>query len=142
MSGDGGAEIVDCRFYVAGNAHLSPRFQPDETVRIFVAARIANTYPDPQFGFALRRVDGLYVYGTNSTMQPAAFAHWTRNDLFVFSFCLKLALQGGNYFFDIGIHHEIARTPVMLSIRRHAIQITVTSTPHFDGVANLIAINE
>ncbi len=142
VSGEGGAEIVDYRFCIAGNAHLSPHFPPDETVRIFVAARIADTYPDPQFGFALRRVDGLYVCGTNSTMRPAAFAHWTRNDLVVFSFCLKLALQGGDYFFDIGIHHDIAGTPVMLSIRRHAIQITVTSTPHFDGVANLIAIDE
>jgi lipopolysaccharide transport system ATP-binding protein len=135
----GDAELLDYRLFVNGASTSQNVFSAGQKLRLFVLAQIGEHQDEAQFGFAFRRLDGLYVYGTNSLMRPDSFLILRDQGRFVFSFALRLSIHSGQYFFDLGVYRDVAGNPIMLLARRGIIHITVRSTPYFDGVADIVA---
>jgi ABC-type polysaccharide/polyol phosphate transport system ATPase subunit len=137
VSGSGGGEILDYRIMVDDVEVATNSFLSGQKIRFHVLT-LAMEWPDEaEFGFALRRVDGLYIYGTNSTMRRSAFDCWKKGDRLVFSFGISLTIQSGHYFLDFGLFRKVNDETIILLTRRNSVHLVVHRTPHFDGIVDL-----
>jgi lipopolysaccharide transport system ATP-binding protein len=137
--GDDG-DMLDYRIEVDGSASETNAFEAGATIRLYVLTRSPNWHAELHFGVAIRRTDGLFIYGCNTKMRPEAFRRWSSGDLVVFSSAYRLTIQGGHYFFDVGIFRDVQSETVRLRVRRNAIHLVVLSTPWFDGIADIAVI--
>lgn len=136
-AGAGGGRLLDYRILVDEHEVATNSFVAGQQIRFLVSVHATDWPDETEFGFALRRVDGLYVYGTNSTMRPDSFDCWRKEDRLVFSFGLSLKLQSGHYFLEFGIFRKVIEETIILLTRRNAIHLVVHHTPAFDGIADL-----
>ena len=137
--GDDG-KILDYRIELDGQEAKTNIFVVNTVVRFYVLVQSCAWHAELQFGMALRRTDGVLVYGCNTTMRPEAFQTWKGGSRSVFAFSCRLNVQNMSYFFDVGLFRNVLGETVRLKTRRNCIQIFVMNTPHFDGVADLAAI--
>lgn len=132
------AEIVDFIFFA--NGITNPKsFSCGDHIEICVKALIKDSDIVANFGFALRNVDGIYVYGSNSTMNSKAIHRIDAGDYVVFQLAIKCILQKGNYFMDVGVYKIAEGDETRLNVRRQLIQFHVGDTPLFDGMVDLYA---
>jgi ABC-type polysaccharide/polyol phosphate transport system ATPase subunit len=137
VEGSDEANLLDYRMETNANPCTSDHFMSGMVVDIHVLTRSAKWHDQLEFGLALRRKDGLFVYGCNSVMRPSAFRRHTRDGTIVFSFALRLAIQSDYYFFNFGVFRVAAGETVRLKTRRDVVQIGVLGTSHFDGLTDI-----
>lgn len=137
LYGDSDGEILDYRIEVDNGEANTDHFISGSVIRFYVLVRSRLWHKDLQFGCALRRTDGLFVYGCNTVMRPEAFRCWALGDRRVFSYAYKLQIQSMHYFIDFGIFRSIHGETVRLRTRRNCVEIVVLNTPYFDGVADI-----
>ena len=106
-------------------------------VQFLFRVRIIDPQLSPILGLALRTIDGVFVYGINSSMNDNGFTQTKIDDGVVFSIVLTLALQEGDYFLDLGVTKQIVDQQVMLNRRGNVAHIQIKTTPNFSGLVNL-----
>lgn len=131
------AEVVD--FYLDHEQAALDLPVPART-RIPVYAKISKKVPDVpvEFGFAVRSVEGLFLFGTNSHIRPDAFRRTELSGYVIFQSELRLDLFQGDYFLDFGVFQRVGDDSVQLNTRRRIVHLQVQATPWFDGVADLM----
>ncbi|MGD9536741.1 MAG: ABC transporter ATP-binding protein [Alphaproteobacteria bacterium] len=140
QSGNQQARIIDFLTVSNRDGPDSALVANDSLLTFYVKIWFADSIANPcQFGFALRTVDGTYVYGTNSTMRPGAFETIAAGDVTVFKFTIKASLQGGDYFVDIAAYQGSRDAVTYLAMRRRVIHFQVPRNWLFDGMADLMA---
>jgi ABC-type polysaccharide/polyol phosphate transport system ATPase subunit len=137
ISGESPVEFLDFRIEANGKEAHGNEFVCGTCLNIYVLIHLPFPIHDLEFGFALRRKDGHFIYGTNTVLRPAAFAKWSRGNKIVFAFGLRLSLGSGSYFADLGVFRMANVETVRLKIRRNTLQIVCHHTPHFDGSADI-----
>jgi ABC-type polysaccharide/polyol phosphate transport system ATPase subunit len=135
--GNGDGMILDYCIDVDNAKSATDAFVAGTTIRMYVLTSSQSWHNELHFGLALRRTDGLFIYGSNSAMRPERFQRWNRNTRIVFSFGLRLAIQSGHYFFDLGTFRVVNGETVRLRTRRNCVHIVTHHTPEFDGVTDL-----
>ncbi len=135
--GENGNDILDYRLVVEGQELTSDQIMAGQILRVYVLARSPQWVEKLQFGFAMLRTDGIYVYGTNTVMRPSAFRSWRHGFRIVFEFGVKLSVQSGTYFFDLAVFRDVGGNTIRLKMRRSCFSITAHHTPEFAGVADL-----
>lgn len=141
-AGDGDAQLLDYRIEVAGEEARTDLFLVGTVIRLHVLLHSETAHQHIEFGIALRRQDGHFIYGSNSVMRPNAFERWKRGTHTVFTTSLRLNIQSGSYFLDLGAFLDVGGETYRLKTRRNCIQLWVMHTPHFDGSVDIAVLPE
>jgi len=134
--GSGRSLLWDYCLLVDG--HQAPSTIPyGTTLLVYVRIKTVHELNDPECGMVLRSKNGQMVYGVNNEMDQSAFEMIDTADGIVFGFSLKILLQEGDYFLDLGLSEKVFGNNEMSHFRGAAIHIAVGSGPPFDGIVDL-----
>jgi len=135
----GEAEVLD---YIleADGLRDNPVIPPAANVRVYIKVRFNRDVQQPMFGFSVKTLNGLTVYGSNTFMQRLSLPHMPAGAIRTFQCSFVNTLNSGDYFLDIGIAEwdgTAAGRP--LDVRRSIAHFTVVphGAPSFDGLIDL-----
>jgi lipopolysaccharide transport system ATP-binding protein len=136
--GDRRAEIID--FLVScGEDHDAVSIVSGERLEVYLKVRFHEVIELPMFGFALKTVDGLVLYGTNTRMQKVAMSPAKRSDIMVYKFSVRMTLPPGDVFVDLGLAEKMPGEDNPIDIRHDVIHLHVHARSSFSGLVNLEA---
>jgi lipopolysaccharide transport system ATP-binding protein len=72
-----------------------------DTINIYIKAKFHQSVDFPLFGFAIKTINGVIVYGDNTRISNIAIPPAKRNDIIIFRFSGKMSLYLGNYFITL-----------------------------------------
>ena len=139
--GAGGAAIVDYILNAKSRERVNT-FKSGERLELFIRVEYSRRVIAPIIGLMLKTVSGIQVFGTNSFMNNAILKDAFAGESRWYKFSFALALNGGDYFIDLGVA-EADGSPggMVIDVRRSMIHITVSgpSMYRFSGIADLSA---
>ncbi|MDR4498217.1 MAG: Wzt carbohydrate-binding domain-containing protein [Candidatus Scalindua sp.] len=134
--GDKRAEIID--FLLVSEGRYEPQtVTTGDWVDIYIKILFHENVETPFYGFKIRTIDGVDVMGAhtliNGQTKPAG-----KSDTIVYKFSIKVSLQKGDYFINIGIMEKKSKhDDIVIDRRADLIHITVIQEHHFSGIAML-----
>jgi lipopolysaccharide transport system ATP-binding protein len=137
--GDRRAEILDC-VVESGGVWDPAQVNFADPMNIYVKMRFAAEFA-PLYGFGLKTIAGIEVYGSNTYMQRIAVPASKPGILQTIRFSLSAPLRPGDYFLDVGVA-EIDGTPggSAVDVRRSVAMITIAPVAKridFNGLFDL-----
>ena len=131
------AEIVD--FLLVSNGQYEPLIvNCNEWLDIYMKVKFNADVENPNFGFKIKTVDGIVVYGTNAVLQRFTTRAVSKNEMIAYKFSLKLCLAAGDYFIDLAVGDKQSNDDAVATERRFdIIHITVQQTIQFSGMVDL-----
>ena len=137
--GDRRAELLDC-FFESGDMVGQTHFDRGATVKLYLKVRCDCSF-FPSFGFAIKSVSGMEIYGSNTFMQRIPVGRISSGHTCVVRFRFTLPLHPGEYFLDIGVS-EVDDSPsgAPVDVRRSAAVIRLVDKPgasQFVGIMDL-----
>ena len=139
--GEGGASILD--YYIKCNNQTYPQniTSGDDVVFAF-KVRFDEAFEDVVPGFLIKSIDGVFLYGTNSSIAKENHESISvaDGDIFIFSFKMPLTLNEGAYLISFGVssgHADGELTP--LDRRYDSCIIKVSKKFVFWGLVDLRA---
>ncbi|HEY1329433.1 MAG TPA: ABC transporter ATP-binding protein [Casimicrobiaceae bacterium] len=139
--GDGGARIVDYHVAAAGEDYPSEVTSQD-TVRISFKVRFERRVDSPVYGLLIKTLEGLFVYGTNSSIaaRGATASVEDGGGVVIAQFSVRLRLNAGAYLLSLGVSDDVGNGELVPLDRRYdAILITVRHTVPISGLVDLQA---
>ena len=137
--GDRRAELLDC-FLESGGVAGQTHFDCGAIVKLYLKVRCDCSF-SPSFGFAVKSVSGIEVYGSNTFMQGVPVAQMAVGQIYIVCFTFALPLRPAEYFFDIGVTEVDGSTGgAAVDVRRSAVMIRLVDKPdaaQFVGVMDL-----
>jgi len=138
--GNGKAEIIDY-LLLSSDGRDEQTFFPDASVRLLVKVAVARDVSKFIAGFALKSIDGVGVYGTNTGSALLDHPISVRaGDVEFFEFGFRPNLMPGDYFLDLGIAEDDGTTPgSVIEVRRSLCHIVVLprGRTSFSGLVDL-----
>ncbi len=134
--GDGRAQVVDY-LIVAGDTIDPLKFTSNDTIDVYVKFHYLEGISDPTYGFVIKNVDGLVVYGNGSELLHREHDAVSAGEFRTVRFQVKLCLKPGDYFFATGTGSKESGDSVILDGRFDLVHVAIASYYYFDGVANL-----
>jgi hypothetical protein len=137
--GDRRAEIIDC-VIESGGVWDPPQTNFGDPMNIYVKLKFASEFA-PLFGFAIKTLAGIEVYGSNTYMQKIAIPASRPGSLEKIRFSFSARLRPGEYFLDVGVA-EIDGTlgGHAVDVRRSVAMISIAPNgkrPGFNGLLDL-----
>lgn len=122
--GDRRAEILDC-VVEAGGLWDPAQINFGDPINIHVKLRYASEFA-PLFGFGIKTLAGIEVYGSNTYMQQIPVPASTPGTLQRIRFSFSVPLRPGDYFLDVGVA-EMDGTPGgnAVDVRRSVAMISI-----------------
>lgn len=108
-------------------------------VHLFMKVKFHTQSKAPIIGFAIKTVDGLEVYGSNTYLLGIDIDSVVVGETRIFRFSFENRLASGDYFIDLGVA-SVDGTPggEIIDVRRSAIHLTVVcDSQRFNGFADL-----
>lgn len=72
-------------------------------VHLYLKSAFYDEVPHPNYGFAIKTLDGVLVYGTHTSLMNLDISSVNKRLISVVKFTFTLPLNKGDYFFDIGV---------------------------------------
>ena len=137
--GDRRGEIVDC-VVESGGVWDPIQINFGDAINIHVRFRIAAEFA-PLFGFGIKTLAGIEVYGSNTYMQRISVPASKPGSLQTIRFSFSAPLRPGDYFLDVGVS-EMDGTPggSAVDVRRSVAMISIAPTGKridFNGLFDL-----
>jgi lipopolysaccharide transport system ATP-binding protein len=137
--GDRRAEILDC-VVEAGGIWDPTQINSGDPISIYVTVRYAAEFA-PLFGFGIKTLAGIEIYGSNTYMQRIPVAASTPGTLQRIKFSFSVPLHPGDYFLDVGVA-EMDGTPGgnAVDVRRSVAMISIAPNGErisFNGLFDL-----
>lgn len=134
--GDKRAEILD--YLVICNDVTNPAsISSGDSIDIYYKYRFNEPINEPLFGFGIKTVDGVQVYGTNTRFGDTNIKPATAGQIGIFKFSIKMDIAPGHHFIDLGVAEKLHANDVPCEIRRALIHINVLQTSLFAGFAKI-----
>jgi lipopolysaccharide transport system ATP-binding protein len=134
--GDKRGEIIDYFIVSNGAKDITEIFSGD-TIDIYIKARFYDSIESPLYGFAIKTIDGVYIYGSNTKFYNTQVCAVEKGNVVVLRFSILMSLAPGNFFIDLGLAERSGDRDVPLDIREGVIHLYVIERKHFDGLAEL-----
>jgi lipopolysaccharide transport system ATP-binding protein len=138
--GNGDAEIVDYLLLSAAG-HDEHTFFPDDPLRLLVKVAVKRNIRDFIVGFALKSIDGVDLYATNTGSallnKPVTVIG---GEVQFFEFNFRANLIPGDYFLDIGVAEDDGtQSGSVIEVRRSICHVVIASRSKasFNGLVNL-----
>jgi lipopolysaccharide transport system ATP-binding protein len=135
----GDVEILDYIIEVDG-AVDSPTVPPHSRVCVWMKVKFHRTVARPMLGFAVKSMNGLVLYGSNTYMQRIPVDQVSAGTVKRYQFSFMNELSAGDYFVDLGVAEWDGTTGGRpLDVRRSVGHFTVVSSgpPAFEGLIDL-----
>jgi lipopolysaccharide transport system ATP-binding protein len=136
--GDRRGEIIDY-FVVCAEDYNTATVDTGDVIDIYLKARFHEPIALPLVGLAVKTVDGVLLYGTNTRMQNLPTRAAEAGAVQVFKFSLRLSLPPGDVFLDLGLAEKAPTEDNPLDIRYDLIHLHVHGRKQFAGLVNLDA---
>lgn len=135
--GEGGAQVIDFALEAASKLYPA-EISADEELRIVMKVRFDADVECPVFGLLIKTIDGVFLYGTNSTLAGGARqAPAIRDEIRICEFGLRPAVNTGSFLISLGVSAESPGAITALDRRYDAILINVRHPAPFWGIADL-----
>jgi ABC-type polysaccharide/polyol phosphate transport system ATPase subunit len=135
------SEIIDYLIEAGGLADNNV-LRADSWVKLLIKVRFHHDLANPVIGFAIKTMDGIEIYGTNTCMLGINIRKALAGEVRVFQFSFQVQLMPGDYFLDLGTA-VIDGTPggSVIDVRRSIVHVAVVSDRvSFNGLINLAPI--
>lgn len=132
------AQFIDY-VYSSNNKEFPPVIHYGDDIDFYFDFIVHESLLNPIFGFAIKTVEGITLYNTNSKIQKTGFDRILDKDK-VYSVHIKLPifLQSGNYFVSIGIVSEPTPDELIPYDRRYdSIIFSVENPSIFGGIFDM-----
>lgn len=96
------AEIVDY-LIVCGDKYDPTNILSGDMVDIYIKAKFHKNVEFPLFGFSIKTVDGILIYALNTFFTKVFIPSIKESDTIVSKFSLKMNLNRGDFFIDLGL---------------------------------------
>lgn len=127
--GDRTAVILDCVIESQGNFD-PPQFACGRPINIFLKIAFHRVF-EPIIGFALKTVEGVDIYGTNTHMLRLRVSNAQQGEIRLFKFTFVPQIRPGEYFLDIGVaENDGSEGGVPVDVRRSVALIILQSDDH------------
>jgi lipopolysaccharide transport system ATP-binding protein len=139
--GAGGARIVDFHL-AAGGREFPSEVESGAVLRLAFKVRFDRPVRRPVYGLLIKTLEGLFVYGTKSTVASGggAAAHAAHGDVVVARFAWPMRLNTGAYLLSVGVSEDDEDGELAPLDRRYdAIILTVRHAGRISGLADLEA---
>jgi lipopolysaccharide transport system ATP-binding protein len=134
--GDGRARIVDY-LIMEGDRCDPASIDTGAMIDLYVKIKYNEKIKFPMTGFAIKTVDGLLVYGTNTKFNKVVVPPIEKGSLVVFKWCFKLNLCPGDYFIDLGCAEFSESVSNPLDRRYGICHISMESQGQYSGLVAL-----
>jgi len=137
--GSGEAKIIDYVIESDGQRDVAIlRFRAK--VDLYVKVLFHRSIRSPVLGFAVKTLEGVEIFGTNTYQMGEKLQSVTAGQLQVYKFSFSLSVNPSDYFFDIGVAQvDGTRGGAVLDVRRsvaHCVVLLETERA-FDGLFDL-----
>lgn len=129
------AKLVDYLVKV-GDRINPPQIEAHEPVSIFVKFAFFSDVKRAIYGFTLKTMDGVEVFGSNSEFEKVAVKPKSRGEIAVFRFDLSSSLISGEYFINIGLAEYKEGETVPLDRRYDIIHLKIFNTTSRYGIVD------
>jgi lipopolysaccharide transport system ATP-binding protein len=105
--GDGGASIRDYALLADGDLYPST-LRTRQKVRVAFKVLFERPVERPVYGLLVKTLDGMFVYGTNSTLvrEGASMSPAAAGDVRLAAFDLPMLLNTGSYLLSVGVSEQ------------------------------------
>lgn len=132
-----GARIVDFMVVQNDREHVTS-IPSSEAVSLYIKVAFDVAVERPHFGFAVRTVEGLLLYGFNTGFRDEVFPAVSAGDCRVCRFDFDLRVHAGDVFLDLGVDAgRLDGEFENLDRRNSAVVLEVTEAERFDGFVDL-----
>lgn len=136
--GDRRAEIVDY-LIVSGCEKNTANISSTVPIQVYLKIRFHADIMFPLYGFLIRTIEGLALYGTNTRFKNVPVRAQAAGDVAIVRLSFPVELKTGDYFLDLGVAEMKSSEDVPLDIRNSLIHIQVRSPENFDGYLHMKA---
>lgn len=133
--GDGRASIIDY-LVVAGERFDPASVYSHDTVDFYLKVKYHQSVNQPAFGFAIKTVDGVLVYGNNSRFKHMEMDPAQPSEIRIFKISITLNLNAGDYFFDFGLGEKQGENGFPLDFRNGLVHLKVENRGRYDGLVH------
>lgn len=133
--GTAGARILDY-LVVCDGRHDVATVRSGQSVDVYLKVLYHQDIEIPAFGFTVKTVDGVTVYGTSSFFRGIRFSPARAGQVIVFKASFGLNVQPGDVFVSLGVGDRGQSDAQMLDIRHDLIHLLVETTHYFDGLVD------
>ena len=137
--GDERGNIIDYLIEVDGE-YDAITIDPGSDIHIYFKVKFECSIDKPIAGFAIRTIDGLKIFGTNTFILGISLPSVECGETRIYHFHFKAPLFPNDYFLDIGVsENDGTRGGRILQVRRSLAHLVFTSErgAPFDGLVNL-----
>jgi len=137
--GDHSVEIIDYLVSTEKQSDVDV-IRAGDHLQLLLKVRFHEPVEGPVIGFAIKTVDGIEIYGTNTFLLAIAVAKAAAGEVRVFAFAFSMIAKAGDYFVDLGVA-QVDGTPggAVIDVRRSAIHLVVVAErAAFTGLADLM----
>jgi ABC-type polysaccharide/polyol phosphate transport system ATPase subunit len=136
--GDKRAEIIDY-LIVAGNRYDPVTINSGDVVDIYVKHKFHEDMVSPMFGFAVKTVDGVIIYGNNTRLGRIVVPPVHKNNIIVIKWTFKLISNNGDLFLNLGVAEKQLEIDVPIDNRKDIIHLHIQILVDFTGLVNFKA---
>jgi ABC-type polysaccharide/polyol phosphate transport system ATPase subunit len=139
-------EIVSVKmFHTSGQERYV--YQSGEPVRVVIHYRVHRPVPDPVFGIALMRSDGLWCYGTNTAVEDIPLpplGEEGHTEILL----ERLDFVAGTYYLDVAVHaldgypYDYHHGLYSFAVKSDLQEIGVCRIPHSWAIKPLVAVSQ
>ncbi len=122
--GDRRAEIIDY-LVVCGNRIDPVLVKTIDMIDIYIKVVFHEPVQFPMFGFTIKTVDGLQIYGSNTWLDKTYIPPIDRGEMMIFNTSIKITLLGGDYFISRGIGERLNGEYIPIDYRNDFIHLSV-----------------
>nr|WP_275531648.1 ABC transporter ATP-binding protein [Magnetofaba australis] len=135
--GDGRATLLDYMLVAAGEID-PPALPRNQEIEIYAKFRIEQALTRPNFGFAIKTLDGVQAYGLNTDLQDGvgACGPLSAGAVVTVRFHMTLRLNNGHFVFNLGVDETTAEGPRFCDVRRGLFTLEVVGPHDSVGVAD------
>lgn len=131
--GNGCVRILDFALCVSGKC--DPAVIPFcADLSIYVKLYFTEDMENVSIGFAVTSKDGVYVHGTNMSMQGKPLLSGVAGETVFLKLDWCPALVGGDYFLNLGCTQVSAQQDIYLDVRRSIAHLRLEDTPWCTGL--------
>jgi len=136
--GNRGAKIIDFRVVNEQGEEIATNCRSGETITIETAVAFAEAAEGVIYGMTIKTVDGLPMFGSNTERRGMEYGRADAGEVCRVRFKLPLNLNGGEYFFSIGVVKRASgEDEVVLDRRYDLFHLHVDETRENIGLVNL-----
>ncbi|MBI4707646.1 MAG: Wzt carbohydrate-binding domain-containing protein [Candidatus Omnitrophica bacterium] len=133
--GDRRAEIIDY-LIVSVDKYDTVTINSGDVVDIYVKYKFHENMESPIFGFAVKTIDGVIIYGNNTRIGRIVVPPVHKNDIIITKWTFNLIANSGDLFLNLGVAEKLD-IDVPIDNRKDIIHLRIQTLADFVGLVNL-----